>query len=270
MSEHRGPASLCRAILWRVWLEQRGSILLFPALFCALLVMVVACAQFAPSLLTGFTRAALEKGAVAQLGVQPGGAGALSMSFLQLQAPFLLALFAGMSAASIAQRTIGSEADRGSLEILLATRYRISEIGVALLFASFVMAAASWAILVAGAALTSQLLASRLGFPLTMDASSAAAVIAMQLVLALLAAEVATIGTLLFPALARYRSGMSADPLQLLASLPALVIFIVANVRPDLGLASLSLWGLAVGALCLVAGILLLETWFRPSAFLET
>jgi len=268
MDNHRSTATLCKAVLWRVWIEQRRSILLFPVLVSVLLTSIVLVAQFAPSLLTGATRAALERGGSAQLGLGRGGS--LAFTFLQLQAPFLLALFAGVSAASIAQRTLGSEAERGSLEMLLATRYGIAQIGLALLVSSFAMAAFSWGLLIVFATATSQVLAHAFGFVLTMSLETAASVVAMQLVLALLAAEIATIGSLLFPGLARLRGGVSADPMQLVASAPALVLFVVANVRPELGPALLSLAGLAFGAVLLVAGLLLTQAWFRPTAFLET
>jgi hypothetical protein len=58
--------------------------------------------------------------------------------------------------------------------------------------------------------------------------------------------------------------------MQLIASLPALALFVLANFRPDLGPALLSLAGLAIGAVLLVAGMLLIQAWFRPHAFLET
>ena len=271
MKKDIGVWTLCRALLWRVWLEQRKSIFVVPAAFCGLLLLVVACAYYAPGLLTGPTRAALEHGAESQLGLQHvrGGA-ALSISFLQLQAPLLLALFAGLSAASIAQRTIGSEAERGSLEILLASRYRISEIGVAMLFSSYAMAATSWIVLVVAAAGTGRLLSAWFGFPLSLDGEMVAAAIAMQLVLALLAAEIATMITLLFPRLARLRGGVSADPLQLLAALPALAVFAIANVWPQIGFVMLSLGGLAAGMIGLVIGTALVQLWFRPTAFLES
>jgi hypothetical protein len=268
MTTRRDFLALYRAILWRLWIEQRRSILLFPLVMAILFGSVLAATRFAPGLLTGVTRHALQATSAAM----PGGDGAAALphAFIEHQAVYLLALLAGLSAASVATRAIGAEADRGSLEILLATRHDISAIGGAILLAAYTLASVGWVVLVGLSSGLVALFDAWLHLQSATSAANIGAAIAMQLVLTLLAAEVAMIVTLLFPGLARARTGVTADPATLLATLPALATFVVANLMPGISVLHLSLAALMFGAVLLVAGAASLHLWFRPERFLET
>ena len=262
--------ALFRAILWRLWIEQRRSILLFPLVMAVLFGTVLAATRFTPGLLTGPTLHALQASSAATPDASLAGAAALPRAFIEHQAVYLLALLAGLSAASVATRAIGAEADRGSLEILLATRHDITAIGGAILLAAYALASMGWVVLVVLSSGLVALCDAWLHLQTTMSAASIGAAIAMQLVLTLLAAEVAMIVTLLFPGLARARTGVTADPTTLLATLPSLAAFVAANLVPGISVLHLSLAALVSGAVLLVAGAASLRLWFRPERFLET
>ncbi len=262
--------SLYRAILWRLWIEQRRSILSFPLLLALLFGGVLAVTRFAPGLLTGPTVHALQATAAATPGADAAGAAALPRAFIEHQAVYLLALLAGLSAASVATRAVGTEAERGSLEILLATRHGITAIGGAILLAAYSLASLAWLLLVGFSSVLVAACDAWLHLQSTSTGASLGAAIAMQLVLTLLSAEVALIVALLFPGVARARGGVTGDPTTLLATLPALGTFIAANLMPGVSVLRLSLTALTLGGVLLVAGTASLRAWFRPERFLET
>ena len=260
--------TLARAIAWRLWREQRLAIVLLPLLLVLVLAAVVLATQFAPGMLTGPTLEALR--AATRDGLAAPAPNALARAFVDHQAPYLLALFAGMAAASVSAKLIGDDADRGSLELLLATCHDVREIGAAALIAATSLAGVSWAILWLLSAGVIRMLDAALGLHLAQSPQAVAATVAMQFVLALLSAEITLMTVLLWPALARLRTGVTGDPVMLIGALPPLAAFIVANLFPALPVVTLSLSALAIGGGLLVVGALTLHAWFRPERFLES
>jgi hypothetical protein len=259
---------LYRALLWRLWIEQRRTLIATPLVMVLLFTLVLLTTRFAPGLLTGPSLHALRTTA------ELSGAGdttvALPRAFLEHQAPFLLAFFASLSAATIAAGVIGGESERGSLELLLATRHRPTSIGLAVLLAASSLASLAWVAL-AGLSVVVGLSGDawlRLGVDMT--ASELGAAVAMQLVLTALAAELAMMALLTFPRLARMRGSLLGDPTRLLATIPAVIAFVLANLIPQISMLRLSLGALACGTLLLALGATTLRWWFRPEQFLET
>lgn len=264
----RAPLALYRAITWRLWKEQRWAIVTLPLLLTVLFVAVVLIAQLRPALLTGPTLQALQ--AAARQDVPATGVPALARTFLEHQAPFLLALFAGLSAASVSARLISDDADRGSLELLLATQHDIRAVGSAMVLAASTLAGVSWAILALLSTACVQLLDSLLQLHLQVSFPAFAAAVGMQLGFSVLAAELTMICLLLVPSLARLRTGLTGDPMMLIGALPALVAFVAANWLPGLSVLRLSLASLAFGLTAWILGLAALRIWFRPEKFLES
>lgn len=268
MSAASDLLDLYRAITWRLWLEQRRSIVALPLLLSALFGSVLLVTQFSPGLLTATTLRALR--AATQNDGTAAAPDALARAFIEHQAPYLLALFAGLSAASVTARLLGDEVDRGSLELLLATRHGVRTVGGAVLLAASTMSGLSWAILWGLSTVLVRAFDAVLGLHVSVPIDGLAASVAMQLCLALLSAELTMIVMLLCPALARLRTGFTGDPMMLIGALPPLVAFIVANVLPGASGYRLSLCALAVASVLWVLGAASIQAWFRPERFLET
>jgi hypothetical protein len=270
MNSRQDFFSLYGAVLWRLWREQRRAIVALPLAMAALFALVVAGTAFFPGLLTGPTLHALQAAdQVDRAAGLPAGAGGLPHAFLLHQAPYLLALLGGLSAATLAARTIGSDAERGSLEMLLATRHDIVAIGGATLLAAWTVAALGWGVLCAlsfGATLAFDAV---LHLGLSVAPVDVVSAVAMQLVMTLLSAQLTLVVTLLWPGLSRLRTGITADPTALIAALPALLAFLAANVLPHWSLLRGSLLALAAGLVLLAVGAASLRLWFRPEKFLE-
>ena len=174
-----------------------------------------------------------------------------------------------MSAATLATRLFGGDAERGSLEILLATRHDILAIGGATLLAAWTIAALGWGVLCALSFGATAAFDAALHLGLAAAPSDLGAAVAMQLVMTLLSAQLTLIVTLLWPGLSRLRTGITADPTAVIASLPALLAFLAANVLPGWSMLRLSLLALAAGLALLAVGAASLRLWFRPEKFLE-
>ena len=261
---------LYTALTWRLWREQRRTIVLAPLLMTALFGAILLGTQFSPDLLTGPTRHALRAAMESDGHGAAGPPGSLARAFIEHQAPYLLALLSGLSAASVSARLVGDEADRGSLELLLATRHGVRSIGGAMLLAAGTLSALGWAILATTSAATIAALDAALDLHVSISPAGIGTALAMQFILALVSAELAIVVILLVPALARAPTGLAGNPTSVIGALPALCAFLAANLLPGLSVLRLSLAAMIGAALLLVLGAAALRSWFRPERFLES
>jgi hypothetical protein len=93
--------------------------------------------------------------------------------------------------------------------------------------------------------------------------------IAVELIVALTAAEISIFLNLLFPKLAEMRAAMSASASQVLATLPALSLLAIPMVRPDLPPAQVGMIALCTSVAAFGLGLFLLDHWFRPDFLLQ-
>lgn len=264
MTESDEFLALYRALLWRLWIEQGAVIVVVPLLMALLFLAALLAMQFAPHWLAEPASATWQAGA--SMGDR-AGPGTLAQTFVEYQAPALLTLLSSLSAAEVGTRMIGTEAERGELELLLATRHDANAIGGATLLTAWTMAGAGWAMLIGSSFLLTQVFGACLPVRVSSGWPVPGATLAMQFVLTLLAAELALIGQLLFPGLSRARGG-AGDPATLLALSPAFAVFLFTNLCPQVPSGLLSLCALDMGLLLLVGGAVSIQWWFRPDRFL--
>ncbi len=271
-AEASGSASralhLTKALLWRAGHEQGIRLMVMPLAFAGVLLVLNLVVFYVPGILTSATRYALERQAAMYFSSLPGSAG-LAMAFLLVQGPYLMALFAGILGASIAQSSIGNEAARGGFELLLGTVYKVGEVFVAFLLTSFVLTLVGWFVLALGTLGVAAIVLLLMQIHFHLPASYIVLVTVIPLPLALLANLGALLLGLIFPRLIQLRTG-STNVLQLLAMLPALALFILINVRPDLDLGKVAAAALGLGIVGSVCGIVLLQRRFRPELILES
>ena len=272
MSARPDFLALYRAIIWRLWREQRRAIVALALSTMTLLLAIVVVLAFRPTLLAGLAPRTwwLAAGGPMSGVVPTTGAAARAPAFLVHQAPYVVALFAGLSAATVASRLVAGEVDRGSLEILLAMRHPIGAIGGAMVMAAWTISGLGWLLLVALLLCASTSIDVFQSLDLAASAADLGAAAAMQLVLTLLSAQLAVIVTLVLPGVARTHTGVAADPATLIAALPALFAFLAASLCPQWSTVRLGLFACVAGLVLLSFSAVSIRLWFRPERFLES
>lgn len=221
-----------------------------------------------PGLLTGPTRSALRRSVELHFESAPGGAG-LALALLLLHGPYLVALFAGFTGASVAQNAIGSEAARGGLELLLSSTYRIREIFAALLLSSLALTLVAWAVLAVGTVGVAAGVLTVLDASFSLPRSYLVLGLLLPLPMAFWANLIALFAALRFPRLTQFATG-TTNALQFVAVVPALVLFLLVNLRPDVDPVWFAGTAIVLALLGSVLGGLLLGRSFRPDLILET
>jgi hypothetical protein len=244
-------------------------LILAPVAFGGLLLLLTVGTLFWPGLLTGPSRYALELGARTYFANLPAGPG-LAMALLFLQGPWLIAVFAAVRAASVAQSMVAGETARGGLEILLASPHRLSEIFIGMLVSSLVLTLLGWismtlTVLVPSAA-TLLVLHVRSHLP----ASYFVAMFFLPIPMVLWANLIALLLVLRFPRLAQVRAGTSVNLVQLIASSPALAFFAAISLRPQSDAIRFGLMATLLGIAGGAAAAAILKSQFRAERFLES
>jgi hypothetical protein len=266
---NHGTWHLARALCWRSQREQGWlRLLLVPLGFGALLVAVGAISFYVPGVLTGPTRAALK-----QLGTKYFGSVTsderLALAFLLLQAPALLALAASMTAASIAQNSVGTEAARGTLEQLAGAPVTMRSLFEAVLTSVFVLTVQSWLLLACttlGVAAGGVLL---LGGALHLPASYWLWAIALPVPLALWASAISLYLSFRFPSLLEARTGTINVGL-IVPMLPAVSVLLLATLRRDIPGFGLSIGTMIVSLVGTAICVVLVGHRFRTETVLAS
>jgi ABC-type Na+ efflux pump permease subunit len=217
-----------------------------------------------PNLLTPHTRQALEFVARRYFGSLPDHRLALAAAFVAFHGPFVLALLASFTAAHIPLTVIGSEMNRGTMELLLAAPTSLRTLVLAMLAASLSFAVVSWAVLSSVTLGTSFLIIWATGVGQLLSGQTYWVIaILLPLSLTILSGLLSVFVLLRFPSLARFRPGLliNQNPAVLAAVAPALLSLLVLTFRPEVPpeqLASFVLGGSLIlsGLLILVAPLL--------------
>lgn len=256
------------AMLWRLWKADRVGIFIVP--FAGGLVVLAAGLTliYAPFLLTGPTRHALQATATAYRFLPPNQA--MLMALVAQQVPFLIALFTALAGSAAGQRAVGDEASRGSLEILLAGPFTIVQIAGALLCSAVSATIISSVIVIASAGFSSILLLASKGLLHAVPFGVFLSYIPMQIGMALLSAEMSVLIALVLPKFAELRAGLSASPAQLVAALPALGLFILVNLRTSMATLRVAEYSAAAAIAIALVGGLLLPRMVQTEVFLES
>jgi len=238
---------LVRALLWRSWREQGAILLIAPLGFALLLLGVTLLALNAPGVLTPTTRAGLEAAAHKYFSGQPGRVG-LALAGLLAEGPYLLGIFASFLGATAGQSSLGNERARGGLEAIFALPYTPEEILTGFLGASVALTLVSWLILTLaslGVAIGVLVTITRAG--LHLSGSYLTLALFVPLPLALWANLISVVLAVVAPRLAQVRTGSTGNLTQLVAILPAIVVFLVAALDPQINLTQVAAGALGVG-----------------------
>ncbi len=221
------------ALCWRSRREQGWlRLVVIPLAFGLFLVGIGAIAFFVPGVLTGPTRAALKTLGTRYFGGADSDA-RLALAFIVLQSPSLLALAASMTAASIAQNSVGTESARGALEVLASGPVTMRSLFNAVLSSVFVLTLQAWALLAVatlGAAIGGLAL---FGNGVHLPGSYWAFAIGVPIPLALWAAAISLYLSFAFPAFLEVRAG-SVNIGLVVPMLPAVAVLLFATLRQDL------------------------------------
>ncbi|CAM3561575.1 hypothetical protein HYSC106933_10730 [Hydrogenibacillus schlegelii] len=255
---------MLRAYLWRTWREGGRTLLKSSLFFSVLLVAVVLSIFLIPNLLTTATRQSLEFYSRHYFGSLPDSRVAWAAAFLIIEGPFFVAFLASFTAANIPLNIIGSEINRGTMELLLAAPIRLRTLVLAMFTASLSFAVASWAVLSFVTLVLSFFTLWGMGISQLMpEPTYWESAFLLPLSLAILAGLLSVLLLLLFPSLARFRTGMlvTQNPVILIAASPAVFSFLVITLRPDVSpvrVASFAIVGSLIlsGLLVLVAPLL--------------
>jgi ABC-type Na+ efflux pump permease subunit len=192
------------------------------------------------------------------------------MALLILQGPWLLAVFAAVRAAAVAQNAVAGEAARGGLELLLASPHRLSQIFAGMLISSLALTLLGWVVMaltvLGPSAATLALLHVRFMLPV----SHFLPLVFLPVPMVLWANLIALLLVLRFPQLAQIRAGTSGSVVQLVAASPTIAFFAAISLRPEADALRVGLLATAVGiAGCGVAAAVL-KRHFRAERFLES
>jgi ABC-type transport system involved in multi-copper enzyme maturation permease subunit len=262
--------TLVRALLRRTWQQQGLALLFTPILFFLLLAALAAVVHFLPSLVTGPSRTALSASSRAQFGLSPSDGGALTLTFILVQAPYLLGLFAADAASRNMQGLFKSELDRGGFELLLSMPYTPREVLGSLLGAALVLTIGCWSViafsgygLIGAVALTF----GAVGFDLL-------AFLGMAFVVSLSCAIWAALATLLFslwlPRAMSLSTNVGNGLTRFAAIGPALLMFIGINLMPAAHLPLFALWTLLLGAGATLGLLGIIAKLMRTDLFLSS
>lgn len=257
---------LAGALVWRGYREQRAKLLILPLIFAALIL------AFSLAISFGAISSSAHHGLTLNASPYFGGLHdnlGRAMAALFNQGPFLIAFFAAFTGTIVAQNSVGSEAARGGLELLLSVTYRVSEMVVALLFGSFVLTLMGWVVLALGTLGVAAVVLAVHGASFHLPLTYLAVAVVMPLAMAVWANQLSLFLALTFPRLAQMRAGSFSSVLQLVGMVPAYALFLLVNLRPDLNIEEIAGATLGLGIMGSALGILLVSYRFRPELVLE-
>lgn len=256
---------LCGALLWRAAQDQRARLVLAPLLLSLLGLGIMLAPVYLPD--GRRTAEGLQQALGLLVGPLPDDRLGVAAALILVQGPYLVGILSAVTGARTAEATVGAEAVRGGLELLLAAPYRPAEVFAALLGSSFALTALAWGILTAVAVGLPALWLLQHGVSVPVPYLGIA--LFTSLPMALWANLIAFSIALLFPGVGLPRVGTSASLAQFAAILPAVGAFLFVAVRPDVHPATIGVVALVAGALGLGVGTLLLARWFRPEVLLS-
>ncbi len=263
--------TLCKALIWRMFRQQRSLIFILPLLTFLLISLTSVAIYSFPVLLTGPTRTALETAASHQLAFikDVSDNKAFVLAFLLVQAPYFLALLSSISASRNVQTILKTETSQGGLEILLSMPYGARDVLMAIFASGLAITILSWSLivfggyLVIGAALFSVaevpkgdlwiFLLSALFVSLSTAIWSAGATLAISTI---------------FPRLMGVNMNTSSGIAQFVAIFPALTMFLLLNLMPDVNLAEFAFWAATIGVVMVIGPIGVLIRKLRIDLFL--
>jgi ethanolamine transporter len=255
------------ALIWRGYREQRAKLLVLPLIFAALILtfsLAISFGAIGPS-----AHRSLSLNASPYVGGLHDNLGR-AMAALFNQGPFLIAFFAAFTGTVVAQNSVGSEAARGGLELLLSVTDRVRELIVALLVGSFVLTLIGWVVLALGTLGVAAIVLVVQGASFHLPLAYLLVAVVMPLALAVWANQLSLFLALTFPRLAQMRAGSFSSVLQLVGMAPAYALFLLVNLRPGLDVAWVAGAALGLGIVGSALGVLLVSFRFRPALVLET
>jgi ABC-type transport system involved in multi-copper enzyme maturation permease subunit len=258
--------TLARALTLRGIREQGRWIVINPLLLAAFFLLLVGAALYAPVILTGPTRHAIEVGA-ARYGTHRETAVALSV--IINQAPYFIALVGALVGSTLAQSLVGQESNRGGIELLLSAPYRLSEVVWSLLLVAFTLTAISWLGLSLVSVAGSAALLAAMHATLPIGGGRIALLLLFPLPLAYLSNLIGVILSIVFPRAAQMRTG-GFNLFQYMAIAPSLIVMIVANFWPSLNPFAIAATAMAAGLAGSVLAMAIVGRLFNPSALLAS
>jgi len=256
---------LAGALWWRSRRQHGGRLLLYPLGYTALMLGFWLVALYVPGVLTGTTQRALARSAELHFGAVPGRGG-LALAMMFLQGPYLVALFSSLSAVTMTQGSVASEAARGGLELLAAAPISARELYVGLLAHALALAAVIWLGMVVGFLCSTAAGLMLLGASVHFTNAQLGLALAMPLPMGLWSSLIALALALRFPRLAGGQGSLGLS--RVIALQPSLLLLVMINFRPDLDPLRLALGALGLGLAGAVATGLLLGRGFRFESFL--
>lgn len=258
------------ALARRTLRQNAVSLLLVPLGFVIICVMFVVVAKYFPQILTGPTDRSLEAMAKTHAGVAGDVSTARAWSALFLQAPYLATFLGSTYVVSLLSSSLQAEAHKGGFEMLLAEPFLPRQIVTAFFWNSLIISGTIWAavavLLVAAAAG----LVWYLGLNPPNGFAPAAVALMLPLAGILWAAQIILALHLLFPHLSSVRVGSSRAVVNYVATLPAVVAFVIITFRPELDPVWITTLFLGIGLLGAIVVSSALSYAFRPSVLLES
>lgn len=270
MTGPSGTLRLVLALVRRSLRQNAWSLLLMPLGFVLICAAFVLAAKYFPQILTGPTHSSLQAMAALHPGVNGDAGTARAWSALFLQVPYLATFLASTYVVSLLSSSLMTEAHKGGIEMLLAEPFRPRQIVAALFWNSLAISSVVWVAVVVLLLAAGAILVRVLG--LTPPHGVAAAGVALMLPLAgmLWAGQIILALHLLFPRLSTVRVGSSRAAVNYVATVPAMVAFLVITFRPELDPVRIAALFLSIGLLGAIVVTSLLSYAFRPATLLES
>ncbi|AEJ39641.1 hypothetical protein TPY_1457 [Sulfobacillus acidophilus TPY] len=257
-------------MLWRQWREQSRRLVWMPVGFALVLGAITVLAFSVPGVLTPLTRRALDT-AMTLYFHRIHGAVALGLAFLVFQSPYFIALFASLTGSQIAQASIGGEWVRGGFELLLSAPYRPQVLYVAFLVSDLLLTIWGFVWLAAVSLGVSLGVLVAMGVHLvSLPRQYFVMALVLPLPIALFANLIALTLTFMFPKLAQIRAGGTANVIQTLAILPAVLLIFVVTLHPAIHPMRVAEYAIAAGIIGALGLVTLLRRWFNVETLLET
>ncbi len=261
--------SLTRALIWRTIREQGIRLWLFPCLVVSLFLGSIALVILEPSLLTGLTSRALIQVARDHFSADINTSTGMAMVLLLLQGPYFVALIGALMASSFACAAVGTETSRGGLEIMLSAPLQPRDIFLALITHITVLSAVSWVLLIGVILIlaigTLHLLEPQMVFSFGYLLSATL----MPLSVILWASLIAVSLSIYCPKLADIHTGTTNNLVQLIAILPAFLLFMAVNLSPRVEPLYVVIAAFGMGLVGSVLTAFFLIRGYKPELFLQ-
>ena len=147
-SAYRARHDLVSSMVWRVWREQKRTLIVVPIALAAILIGLTMLTYFIPGSLTGSTQSAIKALMRRQLGVTGSVTNVdFAIAILFFFGPYLTAMFAATLGSNIGAAMVGGASSTGLFESLLAGPYKYSDVFWAMLTTALFAAGAQWLIM---------------------------------------------------------------------------------------------------------------------------